>query len=159
MIQYQILQTNTRRTTWKTVRRITNEILGVKRLMKLKFFSLSFLMSVLARFFFNFSKKVCECTCTRSSRIPWIFFLFVAIFFSLCKCIETKNVCGKLLTYACRMALPLQVIYAISFWKMLPFGESRRPWFCGVIWRHFTVCTLIDNDFRPICTRYFIIIC
>ena len=30
MIQYQILQTNITRTVWQTVRRITNEILGVK---------------------------------------------------------------------------------------------------------------------------------
>ncbi|RMX51431.1 hypothetical protein pdam_00012630, partial [Pocillopora damicornis] len=30
LIQYQILQTNITRTVWKTVRRITNEILGVK---------------------------------------------------------------------------------------------------------------------------------
>ena len=34
MIQYQILQTNITRTTWQTVRRITDEILGVKRLSK-----------------------------------------------------------------------------------------------------------------------------
>ena len=33
MIQYQILQTNITRTVWETVRRITNEILGVKGLM------------------------------------------------------------------------------------------------------------------------------
>ena len=32
-IQYQILQTNTTRTVWQTVRRITNEILGVKGLI------------------------------------------------------------------------------------------------------------------------------
>ena len=32
MIQCQILQTNITRTTWQTVRRITNEILGVKGL-------------------------------------------------------------------------------------------------------------------------------
>ena len=32
MIQYQILQTNITRTVWQTVRRITNEILGVKGL-------------------------------------------------------------------------------------------------------------------------------
>ena len=32
MIQYQILQTNITRTIWQTVRRITNEILEVKRL-------------------------------------------------------------------------------------------------------------------------------
>ena len=32
MIQYQILQTNITRTVWQIVRRITNEILGVKRL-------------------------------------------------------------------------------------------------------------------------------
>ena len=32
LIQYQILQTNIRRTVWQTVRRITNEILGVKGL-------------------------------------------------------------------------------------------------------------------------------
>ena len=32
MIQYQILQTNITRTVWQTVRRITNEILGVKEL-------------------------------------------------------------------------------------------------------------------------------
>ena len=30
MVQYQILQTNITRTVWQTVRRITNEILGVK---------------------------------------------------------------------------------------------------------------------------------
>ena len=30
LIQYQILQTNITRTIWLTVRRITNEILGVK---------------------------------------------------------------------------------------------------------------------------------
>ena len=29
MIQYQILQTNSTRTVWQTVRRITDEILGV----------------------------------------------------------------------------------------------------------------------------------
>ena len=34
MIQYQILQTNITRTIWQTVRRITNEILGVKGLMQ-----------------------------------------------------------------------------------------------------------------------------
>ena len=33
LIQYQILQTNTTRTVWQTVRRITNEILGVKGLI------------------------------------------------------------------------------------------------------------------------------
>ena len=32
MIQYQILQTDIRRTVWEILRRITNEILGVKRL-------------------------------------------------------------------------------------------------------------------------------
>ena len=32
LIQYQIIQTNIRRTVWQTVRRITNEILGVKGL-------------------------------------------------------------------------------------------------------------------------------
>ena len=32
-IQYQILQTNIKRTVWQTVRRITNEILRVKRLI------------------------------------------------------------------------------------------------------------------------------
>ena len=32
LIQYQILQTNITRTVWQTVRRITNEILGVKEL-------------------------------------------------------------------------------------------------------------------------------
>ena len=32
LIQYQILQTNIIRTVWQTVRRITNEILGVKGL-------------------------------------------------------------------------------------------------------------------------------
>ena len=32
MIQYQILQTNIMRIVWKMVRRITNEILGVKGL-------------------------------------------------------------------------------------------------------------------------------
>ena len=32
LIQYQILQTNITRTVWQTVRRITNEILGVKGL-------------------------------------------------------------------------------------------------------------------------------
>ena len=32
MIQYQILKTNIARTVWQTVRRITNEILGVKGL-------------------------------------------------------------------------------------------------------------------------------
>ena len=30
LIQYQILQTNITRTVWQTVRRITNEIVGVK---------------------------------------------------------------------------------------------------------------------------------
>ena len=34
LIQYQILQTNITRTIWQTVRRITNEILGVKGLMR-----------------------------------------------------------------------------------------------------------------------------
>ena len=29
MIQYQILQTNITRTIWQTIRRVTNEILGV----------------------------------------------------------------------------------------------------------------------------------
>ena len=33
LIQYEILQTNITRTVWKTVRRITNEILGVQGLM------------------------------------------------------------------------------------------------------------------------------
>ena len=33
LIQYQILQTNVTRTIWQTVRRITNEILGVKGLI------------------------------------------------------------------------------------------------------------------------------
>ena len=32
LIQYQILQTNIMRTVWQTVRRITDEILGVKGL-------------------------------------------------------------------------------------------------------------------------------
>ena len=32
LIQYQILQTNNTRTVWQTVKRITNEILGFKRL-------------------------------------------------------------------------------------------------------------------------------
>ena len=32
LIHYQILQTNITRTVWQTLRRITNEILGVKRL-------------------------------------------------------------------------------------------------------------------------------
>ena len=32
LIQYQILQTNITRTVWETVRRVTNEILGVKGL-------------------------------------------------------------------------------------------------------------------------------
>ena len=32
LIQYKILQTNITRTVWQTVRRITNEILGVKGL-------------------------------------------------------------------------------------------------------------------------------
>ena len=32
LIQYQILQTDITRTIWQTVRRITNEILGVKGL-------------------------------------------------------------------------------------------------------------------------------
>ena len=32
MVQYQIPQTNVTRTVWQTVRRITNEILGVKGL-------------------------------------------------------------------------------------------------------------------------------
>ena len=35
LIQYQILQTNVMRTVWQTVRRITNEILGVKGLSNL----------------------------------------------------------------------------------------------------------------------------
>ena len=34
MIQYQILQTNIMRIVWKMVRRITNEILGVKKGLK-----------------------------------------------------------------------------------------------------------------------------
>ena len=33
LTQYQILQTNITRTVWQTVRRITDEILGVKRLI------------------------------------------------------------------------------------------------------------------------------
>ena len=33
LIQYQILQTDITRTVWQTVRRITNEILGVKGLI------------------------------------------------------------------------------------------------------------------------------
>ena len=33
LIQYQILQTNIARTEWQTVRRITNEMLGVKGLL------------------------------------------------------------------------------------------------------------------------------
>ena len=32
-MQYQFLQTNITRAVWQTVRRITNEILGVKRLI------------------------------------------------------------------------------------------------------------------------------
>ena len=32
MIKYEIIQTNNTRTVWQTVRRITNEILGVKGL-------------------------------------------------------------------------------------------------------------------------------
>ena len=35
-MQYQILQTNITRTVWQTIRRITNEILGVKRLSSLR---------------------------------------------------------------------------------------------------------------------------
>ena len=34
LIQYQILQTNTLRIIWLTVRRITNEIFGVKGLLR-----------------------------------------------------------------------------------------------------------------------------
>ena len=34
MIQYQILEINITRTKWQTVRRITKEILGVKRLIE-----------------------------------------------------------------------------------------------------------------------------
>ena len=37
LIQYQILQTNIRRTIWQTVRRINNEILGVKGLRNGKY--------------------------------------------------------------------------------------------------------------------------
>ena len=33
LIQYQILQTNITRTVWQTLRRITNETLGVKKLI------------------------------------------------------------------------------------------------------------------------------
>ena len=36
LIEYQILQTNMTRTVWQTVRRITNEILGVKGLLREK---------------------------------------------------------------------------------------------------------------------------
>ena len=36
LIQYQILQTNITRIMWQTVRRITNEILGIKRLNTVK---------------------------------------------------------------------------------------------------------------------------
>ena len=36
LIPYQILQTNITRTVWQTVRRITNEILGVKGLTGFK---------------------------------------------------------------------------------------------------------------------------
>ena len=35
-MQYQILQTNITRIVWQTIRRITNEILGVKRLSSLR---------------------------------------------------------------------------------------------------------------------------
>ena len=38
MIQYQILQASITRTIWQTVRRITNEILGVKELRNCKTF-------------------------------------------------------------------------------------------------------------------------
>ena len=34
LTQYQILQTNITRTVWQTVRRVTNEILGVEELRK-----------------------------------------------------------------------------------------------------------------------------
>ena len=37
LIQYQILQTDITRTVWQTVRRITNEILGVKGLSQIMF--------------------------------------------------------------------------------------------------------------------------
>ena len=37
MIQYQILRTNTIRIVWQIVRRVTNEILGVKGLIRLIF--------------------------------------------------------------------------------------------------------------------------
>ena len=36
LMQYQILQTNITRIVWQTIRRITNEILGVKRLSSLR---------------------------------------------------------------------------------------------------------------------------
>ena len=36
MIQYQILQTNIMRIVWKMVKRITNEILGVKGLKRVR---------------------------------------------------------------------------------------------------------------------------
>ena len=36
LIQYQILQTNITRIVWQTVRRITNEILGIKGLNTVK---------------------------------------------------------------------------------------------------------------------------
>ena len=39
MIQYQILKTNFAKTVWQTVRRITNEILGVKGLKDLFLFN------------------------------------------------------------------------------------------------------------------------
>ena len=55
LIQYQILQTNITRTVWQTVRWITNDILGVKRLSVrfLVFTSMIKKIGTLVCYFFN----------------------------------------------------------------------------------------------------------
>ena len=59
LIQYQVLRTNTRRIVWQAVRRITNEILGVKGLKMFEFLSwattkLNYVVKLLLVFFINF---------------------------------------------------------------------------------------------------------
>ena len=75
MIQWQILQTNIMRIVWQTVRRITNEILGVKGLTLLLPSSKhqSFFLSFILFSWFLFGKLD-----VKSSKILWmIFFLFI----------------------------------------------------------------------------------
>ena len=70
-------------------------------------------MSVLARFFFNFSKRSVNALVRDPQEYLESFSCSLAFFSAYVSVL--KRDCGKLLTYACRMALPLQVIYAISF--------------------------------------------